>query len=88
MRHGLMRVRGHGAVTTFEFTIAVEDALRAAQPFIRANFGHFMACRFNNAATGESFGGLFRDISVPAASVSGEDGFTAVHIQPRPTERG
>jgi len=88
MELGLMRVRGHGAVTTFEFTSSTVDALRAAQPFMRANFGPFMGCRFNNVATGESFGGLFRDISSPAASLPNGGGFYAVHIHPDPPERG
>ncbi len=63
MVHGLIRVRGHGPVTTFEFTIPFPDMLEAARPFMQTHFGPLMGCRFNNIQTGESRGALFQELA-------------------------
>lgn len=77
MVHGLIRVRGHGPVTTFEFTIPFPDMLKAARPFMQKHFGPLMGCRFNNLRTGESRGGMFMDLDDLPAWVSPEDTPTA-----------
>ena len=54
MDSGLIRARGHGASTTFEFTIPWEQAVRGARKFMSENFGPNMQCRFNCLSTGQS----------------------------------
>lgn len=88
MGKGLMRVRGHGVVTSFEFTAPLEEALRAAQPFMRAHFGAYMACRFNNVTSGESCCGLFRDLDHLAGRLPAEEGLVAGQIHPHAPGRG
>ncbi len=67
MDAGLIRVRGHGVTTTFEFTMPFPDMLQAVRPFMQEHFGPFMGCRFNNLRTGEVWGSLFQDLETLAA---------------------
>lgn len=54
MKFGFIRMRGHGAYWTFEFTIKSEDALWACLEFLMNFAGPQTQCRFNNLRTGES----------------------------------
>jgi len=54
MDHGLIRVRGHGASVTFEFTVPWAQAVRGALRFMDENLGPSMQCRFSNLLTGQS----------------------------------
>lgn len=69
MDAGLIRVRGHGVATTFEFTIQIPDMLQAVRPFMLENFGPLMGCRFNNLRTGEAKALLFKDLEDSVARV-------------------
>jgi hypothetical protein len=61
MDAGLIRMRGHGAEVTFEFTLPMEVAIRAVTPFMQAQFGPMTGCRFNNLRTGHTVGFLYGD---------------------------
>jgi hypothetical protein len=54
MGQGLIRVRGHGSWTTFEFTIPWEQAIRGALRLMDETFGPAMTCRFNSLSSGQS----------------------------------
>jgi hypothetical protein len=62
MEAGFIRARGHGAEVTFEFTLAMETALRAVAPFMSQNFGPMTGCRFNDLETQEALGIAYRDL--------------------------
>lgn len=53
MNMGLIRMRGHGAYWTFEFTIKTSDALWTCLSFADDYAGPYTNCRFNNLRTGE-----------------------------------
>ncbi len=65
MAAGFIRVRGHGASVTFEFTIPTESAIETAMPFMAQNFGPLTGCIFNNLMTGQRFGLAYE--ALPAA---------------------
>ena len=52
MTAGFIRVRGHGASVTFEFTLPIAEAIEAVRPFMDQHFGPLTGCVFNNLATG------------------------------------
>jgi len=54
MTAGFIRVRGHGASVTFEFTLPIAKAIEVALPFMDRNFGPLTGCMFNNLATWSS----------------------------------
>jgi len=55
MDAGLIRVRGHGVVTTLEATLPFITVLEAVLPFMYQHLGPWMTCRFNRVDTGESW---------------------------------
>ncbi len=55
MSHGFIRVRGHGSLCTFEFTLPTMEAIHVAAGFMEEHFGPMMLCRFNDIAKTESF---------------------------------
>jgi hypothetical protein len=63
MGAGLIRMRGHGASVTFEFTCPTATAIQSVRPFMDQNFGPITWCRFNDLETGQSFGCFYKDLS-------------------------
>jgi len=55
MNAGFIRMRGHGASVTFEFTVPTRTAVNAALPFMVEHFGPLTECVFNNLRAGEGF---------------------------------
>lgn len=55
MGAGFIRVRGHGATTTFEAKLPIITVLESVLPFLRRHLGPWMTCRFNRLDTGESW---------------------------------
>jgi hypothetical protein len=68
MNAGFIRMRGHGAVVTFEFTIPLETAIQAVAPFMAQHFGPMTGCRFNDLHTGRSFGANYEELGHLIAS--------------------
>ena len=54
MGAGFIRMRGHGAEVTFEFTLPIETAIQSLAPFMARHFGPMTECHFNDLHT-ESF---------------------------------
>ncbi len=62
MDAGFIRVRGQGASITFEFTMPMDQAIRAAGPFMEAWFGPMTGCRFNDLKNWQSLGIAYGDL--------------------------
>lgn len=73
MGAGFIRVRGHGAVTTFEGTLDMAALVAAALPFMAEHFGPEMGCRFNRLVPGDglepgsTFLATYGDLALAAA---------------------
>src|SRR5208282_2757149 len=61
MAAGGIRMRGHGNVVVFEFTIGTKQALDACKDILSTIGGDFLLCRFNNLTSGECLELLYRD---------------------------
>ena len=70
MDSGLIRMRGHGASVTFEFTLPLARVIQAVSPFMERNFGPRTWCQFNDLETGECLGIFYEDL---ATSFQGPD---------------
>jgi hypothetical protein len=73
MNAGFIRMRGHGAVVTFEFTIPLETAIQALAPFMVQHFGPMTGCRFNDLHTGRSFGATYEEVGRLLENTRGVD---------------
>jgi len=62
MDAGFIRVRGHGASVTFEFTLPMEIAAQALSLFMARNLGPKTWCRFNDLKRGHSIGMTYEDL--------------------------
>jgi len=62
MDAGFIRVRGHGASVSFEFTLPMETAIQALRPFMARNLGPKTWCKFNDLNTGHSIGITYGDL--------------------------
>jgi hypothetical protein len=56
MDASFIRMRGHGADVTFEFTLPMEAAIQAVAPFMTQHCGPQTGCRFNDLKAGTSLG--------------------------------
>ncbi len=56
MDAGFIRVRGQGEFVTFEFTLPMAQAIRAAGPLMAAWCGPMTGCRFNDLRSWTSLG--------------------------------
>jgi hypothetical protein len=56
MDAGFIRMRGHGAEVTFEFTLPMTTAIRALAPFMTEHCGPLTGCRFNDLKRETSLG--------------------------------
>lgn len=64
MNSGLVRMRGHGASVTFEFTLPMAAAIQSVRPFMDQNFGPLTWVQFNDLGEkGQSFGCFYKDLS-------------------------
>jgi len=70
MDSGLIRMRGHGASVTFEFTLSLARVIQAVGPFMERNFGPRTWCQFNDLETGECLGIFYEDLG---NGISGQD---------------
>jgi len=61
MAAGGVRMRGHGDVVVFEFTIDWKVALAACGNVLREVAGEFTRCRFNSLSTSESIEVFYGD---------------------------
>ena len=62
MDAGYIRVRGHGASVTFEFTVPMETAVQALKQFMERNLGPMTFCKFNDIRMGHSIGISYEDL--------------------------
>jgi hypothetical protein len=61
MAAGGIRMRCHGTVIVFEFTVNTGDALCACQGILAKLAGAYTTCRFNNLGTREFIEVVYRD---------------------------
>lgn len=59
MNSGLIRMRGHGAFVTFEFTIPMATVIQSVKPFMDQNFGPMTWCKFNELGSTRHFLGIY-----------------------------
>lgn len=62
MGEGLIRMRGHGAFVTFEFTLPIATAIQSVRQFVDQNFGPKTWCQFNDLETGKSLGIYYENL--------------------------
>jgi hypothetical protein len=63
MNSGLIRMRGHGASVTFEFTLPMATAIQSVRIFMAQNFGPMTWVQWNDLEKGQSFGCFYKDLS-------------------------
>jgi len=62
MEQGFIRVRGHGALSTFESRLPPAQVIKAARPFMALNFGPEMYCRITNLESLETLEIRYADL--------------------------
>jgi len=62
MGEGLIRMRGHGASVTFEYTLPMAAVIHSVSIFMGQNCGLLTWCKFNNLRNGQSLGIFYQDL--------------------------